>query len=289
MELRPLGRTGLGVSALGLGTVKLGRNTGVKYPGGTFALPTDEQAAMLLRTAAELGITLLDTAPAYGTSEERLGAIMGARGWLGGRDRWVVSTKVGEEFDTATGESRFDFSPEHVRMSVERSLRRLRIDTLDVVLLHSDGNDEWVLAQSGALDALRDLKARGLVRAIGASTKTVDGGLLATRSEAACDVVMVAYGPADRAQSVVIDAAMHRGVGVLIKKGLASGHVGDLFHKMPPEIRAATSDPIEAAMRFTLGRAGVSSLVVGTMNPEHLRANVAAAGRASGEHRCGEA
>lgn len=280
MDLRPLGATGLRVSALGLGTVKLGRNTGVKYPGGTFPLPTDEQAAALLRTAADLGLTLLDTAPAYGTSEERLGAIMAANNWFGGRDRWIVSTKAGEEFDPATGESRFDFSPAHIRRSVERSLKRLRIDVLDIVLLHSDGNDLAVLAHSGAPEALHDLKRRGLIRAVGASTKTVDGGLLAMRGPHACDVVMIPYGPTDRDQAIVIDAAIHRGVGVLIKKGLASGHVDGLLSKMPPEIRAATSDPVEAAMRFVLSRPGVSSLVVGTMNPDHLRANAAAAARA---------
>lgn len=272
------------MSALGLGTVKLGRNRGVKYPGGEgFALPTDEQAATLLRTAAELGVNLIDTAPAYGVSEERIGALMAANGWMGGRTRWVVCTKVGEEFDAATGESRFDFSPAHVRMSVERSLRRLRADVLDVVLLHCGNNDEWEVGASGALDALRDLQRRGLVRAIGASTKSVDAGLLAVRETAgACDVVMVAYGPADQRQGMVVNAARLRGVGVLVKKGLASGHVGGLLAKMPAEIRGATEDPVEAAIRFALGKPGVSSVVVGTASVEHLRGNAAAAGRVAG-------
>jgi aryl-alcohol dehydrogenase-like predicted oxidoreductase len=279
MDLKPLGLTNLLVSPLGLGTVKLGRNRGVRYPGGEgFSLPTDEQAADLFRIAADLNINLIDTAPAYGTSEERLGRIMAKLGWLGGRDRWVICTKCGEEFDNATAESRFDFSPEHTKFSVERSLRRLNIDTLDIVLLHSDGRDEWIINHSGALDALRELQRRGLVRAIGVSTKTVDGGLLAVRrTGGACDVVMVSYSPAERAQGVVIDAARHRGVGVLIKKALASGHTLDLLNKMPPEIRAAVSDPIQAAMRFALGREGVSSVIVGTANPLHLRDNAAAA------------
>ena len=63
MELRPLGATGLAVSPLGLGTVKFGRNAGVKYP-RPFDLPSDQQALTLLETAWELGINLLDTAPA---------------------------------------------------------------------------------------------------------------------------------------------------------------------------------------------------------------------------------
>jgi aryl-alcohol dehydrogenase-like predicted oxidoreductase len=272
------------VSVLGLGTLKLGRNRGVKYPGGEgFALPTDEQATALLRASAELGVNLIDTAPAYGVSEERIGGLMAANGWFGGRARWVVCTKVGEEFDAATGESRFDFSPAHVRTSVERSLKRLRVDALDVVLLHCGSNDLWEVMGSGALDVLRDLKRRGLVRAIGASTKSVDAGLLAVReSGGGCDVVMVAYGPADQRQGMVVDAAYLRGVGVIVKKGLASGHVQGLMAKMPVEIKSTTEDPVEAAMRFALGRAGVSSLVVGTASVAHLRGNVAAAGRISG-------
>lgn len=282
MDLRPLGQTNLFVSPLGLGTVKLGRTRGLKYPGSEsgqpLSLPTDEQAAALLSTAADLSINLIDTAPAYGTSEERLGQLMHKNAWFGGRDRWVVCTKCGEEFDNAVGESRFDFTPEHAKFSVERSLRRLNIDTLDIVLVHSDGRDEWIINQAGTLDALRELKRRGLVRAVGISTKTIDGGLLALRqSGGACDVVMLPYSPMERAQGVVIDAARHRGIGVLIKKALASGHTLDLLSKMPSEIRSETGDPVQAAMRFTLGRAGVGSVIVGTTNPQHLRENAAAA------------
>jgi aryl-alcohol dehydrogenase-like predicted oxidoreductase len=282
MELRPLGSTGLLVSPLGLGTVKIGRNRGVKYPvepgrapgAEAYPLPSDEGALTLLRTAAELGVNLLDTAPAYGLAEERLGSLLSRERWLGGRDRWVLCTKAGEEFDPATGQSRFDFSPAHVKASVERSLRRLRTDVLDVVLLHSDGRDDWVLARSGALPALRELQRRGHVRAVGVSTKTVDGGLLALRDGTACDVVMLTYNPRDRAEGVVIDAARLRGAGVLVKKGLASGHVADLMARMPPEIRDCTADPVEASLRFALGKPGVSSLIVGTSNPDHLWTNV---------------
>ncbi len=291
MDLVLLGRTTLLVSRLGLGTVRLGRTRGLKYPGSEsgapLPLPTDEQAVDLLRTAADLSINLIDTAPAYGVSEERLGELMSRQNWFGGRDRWVISTKCGEQFDDAANAvggsgSRIDFTPEHTKFSVERSLRRLNIDTLDIVLVHSDGRDEWIINQAGTIDALRELKRRGLIRAIGISTKTIDGGLLALRESAgACDVVMLPYSPLDRAHAVVIDAARHRGVGVLVKKALASGHTTELLAKMPPDIRAVTDDPIEAAMRFTFGRAGVSSVIVGTTSPEHLRANVTAAERAT--------
>lgn len=267
MDVRPLGATGLRVGALGLGTVKLGRTRGLKYPDAQRApaLPGDDAAAELLRTAAEVGVNLVDTAPAYGVAEERLGALMAAGGWFGGRDRWVVCTKAGEEFDerggAGAGESRFDFSPGAIRASVERSLRRLRTDRVEVVLLHSDGRDEWIIRESGALDELRRLKDRGLVRAVGASTKTVAGGLLAAE---ACDVVMVTHNPAHTAERVVIDAAAARGVGVLVKKGLASGHAPDAG----------------AAVRFVLGTPGVSSMIVGTASAAHLRENARHAAQA---------
>src|SRR5690606_33729328 len=89
---RPLGSTGFKVSPLGLGTVKLGRDQGVKYPTG-FTIPGDDDASLLLAQARELGINLIDTAPAYGRSEERLGPLL-----RGQRDEWVIVSKVGEEF-----------------------------------------------------------------------------------------------------------------------------------------------------------------------------------------------
>ena len=275
MDLRPLGRTGLSVSPIGLGTVRLGRSKGLKLAavgGAPVALPTDDQALALLRAAADSGVNLIDTAPAD---------LMSRQGWFGRRDRWVVSTKAGEEFDDSEGVSRFDFSPSAITTSVERSLKRLRTTTLDIVLLHSDGQDQWVLEGSGAMDALRRLKAQGKVRCIGASTKTPDGGLFAVRhSGAECDVVMVAYNPRDRADSPVIEAARFRGVGVLVKKPLAGGHM-DQVASLLPEQFSPIKDPVEASICFVLAKPGVSSAVIGTINPDHLRATAAAANRQS--------
>jgi len=251
---RPLGRTGIEVGVLGLGTVKLGRNQGVKYP-RDFDLPDDATVRELLACAADLGINLIDTAPAYGSSEERLGQLL-----PGPRERWVLCTKVGEEF--ATGKSHHDFSPAAVRESVERSLRRLRTHWLDLVLIHSDGNDLDLIAHSGALETLTELKRAGKLRAFGMSTKTLAGGL---RAAECCDLLMVAWNLADESQLPVIDRCHQLGTGVLIKKALASGHA------------ATGGDPVRAAITRLLGHPGVASLVVGTIDPAHLRANVAAA------------
>lgn len=260
MVLRPLGNTGILVSPLGLGTVKLGRTQGVKYP-RPFEIPDDRAASVLLDTARTLGLNLLDTAPAYGRSEERLGALLAGR-----RDEWVLCTKAGEEFEN--GVSRHDFSPPAITVSVDRSLRRLRTDRLDIVLLHSDGHDLEILERSGALEALQRAKAAGKVRAVGASTKTPEGAILAASR---CDVVMLTLNPHTTADEPALRHAERSGAGVLIKKALDSGH---LPHG------SSGAHAVENALRFVLARPAVTSVIVGTINPDHLRANVAAVQRA---------
>lgn len=255
MELRPLGVTGLWVSPLGLGTVKFGRDQGVKYP-RAFALPSDREALTLLELAWDLGINLLDTAPAYGESEERLGRLLRQC-----RRDWVIVTKVGEEFHS--GESHFNFSTAATRASVERSLRRLGIEALGAVLIHSSGDDLTILEREAVLPTLLDLKQAGLMRAVGISSKTVAGGL---RAVECCDLVMVTYNLAQREELPVIRAARAAGKGVLIKKGLLSGHLD----------RTTASDPVRASLELIYAEPGVSSVVVGTLNPAHLRANAAA-------------
>lgn len=260
MEFRPLGKTGISVSPIGLGTVKIGRNTGVKYP-EAFELPEDRDVHALLDAARASGINLIDTAPAYGTSEARLGALLAERG---DRDDWVLSTKAGEDFEG--GVSSFDFSPEAIVASCERSLLRLRTDRVECLLLHSDGVAEHDFAGSGAFDALDGLRERGLVRAVGVSVKTAEGAAAALERS---DVLMIEYSLAETGMAGAIEAASVKGRGVFVKKALVSGRVGD-----------GHSVSAEEALRFVFAESGVSSVVVGTLNPAHLQANCEAAARA---------
>jgi aryl-alcohol dehydrogenase-like predicted oxidoreductase len=256
--LRPLGDTGMEVSALGLGTVKLGRSEGVKYP-THFTIPDERAARALIDQSSELGINLIDTAPAYGNSELRLGSLLS-----GQRNRWLICSKVGEEFER--GQSRFDFTPEHTETSIERSLERLNTDVIDMVLVHSNGDDLAIIKDLGTLEALAKLKRRGLIRAFGMSTKTVEGGLAAAE---VCDVVMLTYNLGQREEEVVLDACAASNTGALIKKALASGHLENHFE-----------DPVQASMDLIFGHSATSSAIVGTISPQHLEANVLAARRA---------
>ena len=253
---RPLGDTGIEVSCLGLGTVKIGRNEGVKYP-ERFTIPDDAAVQNLLHQAQALGINFIDTAPAYGNCEERLGKLIQRR------HEWVICTKTGEEF--SGGKSLFDFSARHTRRSIERSLQRLHTDYLDLVLVHSDGNDKYIIEQTDCFDTLSRLREQGLIRAFGLSGKTVDGGLLAAQL---CDVVMVNYNPAHTVEARVIDRANELHKGVLIKKAFDSGHA--------IAGQADADDTITQNMRFIFSRPGVSSIITGTINPLHLHQNVTA-------------
>lgn len=259
IPLRILGTTGIEVSCLGLGTVKIGRNQEVKYRSG-FSLPTDEEVSALLSQSRELGINFIDTAPAYGSSEQRLGRL------LSNRDDWVICTKVGEEF--TAGKSRFDFSAAHARHSVERSLRNIGTDYLDIVLIHSDGQDRKILESSDCVETLSKLRDEGLIRAIGMSTKTVGGGMKAVEM---LDVVMVTYNPSMTEEAEVIDHAYFLQKGVLIKKALNSGH--DLAAE---DGKQGDVSLTERNLRFALERDGVTSVIVGTINSKHLAENAAA-------------
>ena len=212
MHTRELGQTGIQVSPLGLGTVKFGRDQQVKYP-WSFKIPDDQTVLELLSLSRDLGINLLDTAPAYGNSEERLGQL------LSNRQDWVIVSKVGEAFDN--GRSHFDFSDKTTRKTIENSLKKLNTDYLDVVLVHSDGDDQRVIEQEDVIETLQKLKQQGLIRAIGMSTKTTQGGLWTVENT---DVIMATRNSSDHTDDPVLDRALELNKGVVIKKGLQSGH-----------------------------------------------------------------
>ena len=166
-ELRRIGATNLYVTRLGLGTVALGF---------LYSPVSDEQARSSIDRAFELGWRLFDTAPLYGdgVAETRLGQVLSSRP----RNDFVVTTKVG--FDIAEGrrpldgfqyrfylEAPQDFSYEAVLSNLDRSLRRLRIDHVDIAHIH-DADNHFEEAMNGAYRALDQLRAEGVIGAVSA-------------------------------------------------------------------------------------------------------------------------
>lgn len=248
MLRRPLGSTGIEVPPLGLGTVQFGRDTGVGYR-QAYRLPSDGHIADLLATALREGVNLLDTAPAYGTSEARIGEAI-----EGHRDDWILCTKAGEEFDGVA--SHYDFGEDAILQSVDGSLARLRTDRLDILLLHSDGRSVDEIERAGSFRALARLRREAVVGAVGFSGKSSRD---ATAALPRSDVLMCTIHNTYRDEVRIASKAADLGVGVLVKKPLARGFQGG------SETIAKTANLV-----------GVTSVVVGTLSPDHLAANAAA-------------
>ena len=243
---RPLGLTGIRLSPIGLGTVKIGRNTDLKYP-FEFELPSDDEVITLLKTASGLGINCLDTAPAYGESELRLGQLLPEI-----KHDFQIITKVGESYSNKNG-SHYDFSENAIMKSLERSIIRLNRPHLDIVLMHSDGNDIAHL-NAGALQTLIRAKEQGLISAVGLSGKTVEGGRLAL--EMGADCLMITLNSAEQNEAPLIKAAEGHNAGLLIKKAFGSGH---LVHSIPD------------VLSFLFKHSSIASAIIGTTNPVHLQ------------------
>ncbi len=239
-------RAGLKLGPIGFGAFKIGRNVKVKYAQG-YDLPGIEDVSRLLNAVLDMGVSHIDTAPAYGLSEERIGAAIGHR-----RDDYLISTKVGETF--TDGESTYDFSRQAVRESVERSLKRLKTDRLDLAFIHCPRNDVETLEQTDVVETLLELQRLGSIRAIGVSGYTAEAIRL---SLPWADAVMVEYHPYDTSLAGPIAEACEAGVDVIVKKGLSSG-------QLTPDV----------AIPFILSNSCVKSLVIGALSVDHMRENV---------------
>lgn len=152
---RPIGKTNLSIPALGLGGAAFAN---------LYRPITDQEAYDTVRLALDNGVRFFDTAPHYGqgVGEERLGrALAGIP-----REDYVLSTKVGK-LVSAERTLIFDYSRDGVVRSLEASLKRLNLDYVDILLIH-DADDHYQQAIDEAYTALHDLRAQGVVKAIGA-------------------------------------------------------------------------------------------------------------------------
>lgn len=263
MERRRFGLTDMHVSVLGFGGGEIG-----------YEQAPAEAVVRLLNDALDAGLNVIDTAECYVDSEEKIGQAVGHR-----RSDFYLFTKVGHP----EGMQSEDWRPESIQMSIERSLRRLRTDRVDLVQLHSCS--EAVLRAGDAIEALKRARDRGQTRYIGYSG---DGN--AARYACECgqfDSLQTSVSIADQeAIDRVIPVAVERQMGVIAKRPLANAAWKS--PDKPPSSYARPywerlrrldydflkgPDAVSIALRFTLAVPGVDTAIVGTTKPGRWREN----------------
>lgn len=285
MDYVSLGKTGLSSSVVGLGGGSSGRFGLTK--GGI-----KSDAVRLIRTALDLGITFFDGAGLAGGVDELL-----ADGLAGDRERVLLSTKVhlgptplGAETARLPNVAsswfarRFGLvcSGRTLRKRIERTLRQLKTDRIDVLHLHAVSPAQYSLAAASALPVLLKMKKEGKLRAIGITEQFLrdpQHEMLRTAVEnASIDTVMVGFNFRNSsAADAVLPGASARGIGVIgmfAARKLLGQSAGEL-EEIAAEAGAAGVP--ELAYRYCRHQRGMDVVLTGTGNPEHLRGNVEAA------------
>lgn len=267
MTPRMLGTTGLRVSPLGYGAA---------------GLAADHTAAgTLLNAALDAGISIIDTAECYTHSEATIGATIGHR-----RAEYVLCTKFGHRGSEDPPLPFPDWDPRLVAPTLERSLKRLRTDRVDLLQIHSPPHER--LIDGSLIEPLQAMKRAGKTRFIGFSGDSesarwaVHSGLF--------DVLQCSLSIADQEAVAFAAEAQARGMGVLAKRPVANAHWASVPTSAPNDFRdyrrrlqhlaypfLQSPEVGAVALRFTLSVPGVSTALVHTNKIERLRENAATA------------
>jgi aryl-alcohol dehydrogenase-like predicted oxidoreductase len=296
MNYRALGSTGLRVSEIGFGTWGLGGDTGGAVSYGPTSDDTSREA---LRCAQEQGINFFDTSDLYGFghSERLLGEVFAQR-----RDQVVIASKVG-----FVDGGKQDFSSAHIRSALDRSLRRLGTDYLDLYQLHSPPLSV-LREQPEIIPLFNRLQAAGQIRAWGLSARSPEEARAAVE-EFAPPCLQVNFNLTDQRalQCGLLDLCHQRRIGVIVRTPLCFGFLTGKYSgsqhfdardhrsRWSPEQRQRWSEandafqflfdanlvdtPAQLALRFCLSFDAVATCIPGMLNPSHVLENVAASDR----------
>lgn len=302
MQYKRLGARGPIVSTIGFGAWAIG---GVNWG------PTDDTVSKrAIHAALDSGVTLLDTADnyGYGHSEELIAEVIAERG---GRDNIVIATKAGNDFynarksdDSGYGPIKPNSDKDYIIFAAEQSLKRLRIDCIDILQLHShptellDRDDPW--------EALATLKQQGKIRHAGwsvASFKETEQCFLLDRHKDLIDALQVRYNLLERqAEQQLFPHALQHGVGIIVRIPLLFGLLTGKFNRqytfgeddhrrmnLSPEkldsylaqlesmkgLFAANPNATmgQVALRFALSHPACTTAIPGAKTPEQVAAN----------------
>jgi pyridoxine 4-dehydrogenase len=253
----------LEVRRLGFGAMRI---TG----DGIWGPPDDpDEARRLLRRVVDIGVNLIDTADSYGpeVSENLIAEALHPY-----PDGLVIATKGGL---TRTGPGQWprDGRPEHLREACEGSLRRLKVDRIDLYQLHSP--DEKVPYED-SVGALKELQDEGKIRHIGVSNVSTQE-LEQARGIVEVVTVQNRYNLTDRSSEDVLDACEQSGIGFIPWFPLAMGSLAEPGGALDEVAHAHDATPSQVALAWLLARSKVMLPIPGTSSVEHLEENMAAA------------
>ena len=268
MEKRKLGKTDMQVSALGFGGSEIGYQS--------VAAPTVKK---MLNSALDAGVNVIDTAECYASSEELIGQAVAGR-----RKEYYLFTKCGH----FAGWGQPDWGPSSLVKSIERSLRRLKTDCVDLIQLHSCSEEE--LKKGDVIEALKRARERGHTRYIGYSGDGRDALYAIECGE--FDTLQTSVSLADQeALELTLPVVRERNIGVIAKRPIANAawKSGDrkpadsYAHPYWERLRKLNYDflhgmlskAIATALRFTLSVPGIHTAIVGTTKPERIQENAA--------------
>ena len=278
MEKRQFGKTDMRVSVLGFGGAEIGYNQN----------QTQEEVNILLNSALDAGLNVIDTAAAYKTSEKLIGEAVGKR-----RKEYYLLTKCG----ALDAFARFDWSKKGILETIENSLRNLKTDYLDIAQLHSC--DTEILRRGEAIEALQRAQEKGYTRYIGYSGDNEDA-----RTAIEMDVFDSLQISVNVADQTPIDGnialAAEKGLGIVAKRPIANAvwrhaekpgesYVHEYWERIQKLkfdfLKNPLSESTGTALRFTLSIPGVDTIIVGTTKPDRWQENArfAAQGNLSSE------
>ena len=282
-EKAQIGKTGPHVTRLGLGA------RGIVDP--SVDVP-DAEAVATVEKALEIGVRYIDTAPVYGLgrSESFVGRVISRVE----RDSYVLSTKVGRLLDPTAARGWFwDFSRDSVRRSLESSLERLCLDSVDILYIHSP-DAHYEQAMSEAFPALAEMRAQGVVKAIGVGITNWQVALrFAQEGDFDCFLLAGRYTLLDQtAQQGFMSYCQEHNISVVIggpyNSGILASDLGPQalydYRRAPVEILERARRirrvcdrygvPLKAAaLQFVLGHPAVASVIPGSSYPEHVEEN----------------
>ena len=292
MKYRILGRTGLRVSAVGLGTM---------VHAGHFGPMDDRESVSAIQTAMDLGVNFIDTSDAYGAgySETLLGEAL-----RGKRDRVILATKGGNVM-VGPDRGKRNFTPDYISRVLDESLKRLQTDHVDLYQLHNPTVD--VIERGDVWEVLARAKQAGKIRYYGVSINTIDEGIAAVNGGRS-DTIQLEYNLlAQEPAARIFPLAQKGNIGIIarvpLRRGILTGKLtaaddgrfqgedvrarsfkGEPFRKelaKAEQLRFLIDGDVQtfaqAAIAFCLAHPAVSTTIPGARNPQQIRENAAGA------------